>query len=242
MNTPYLQIQDLTKSYSLKPVLRGINLDICRGERVALLGANGAGKTTLLRILAGLARPDAGTIRVNGLDIVRDVQQARHLVGFVAHQPYLYDELTALENLLFFGRMYAVKQVHERAAQLLNKVGLARRAHERVSTLSRGQVQRLSLARALLHSPQLLLLDEPDTSLDEEGNELLANILYEHTGHGGTTLFTTHNLEHALHWSNQVAMLNAGRVVYTRETEGLELYTLQEVYREVLKPRAKVLS
>ena len=242
MNTPYLQIQGLKKSYSFKPVLRGINLDICRGERMALLGANGAGKTTLLRILAGLTRPGAGTIRVNGLDIVRDAQQARHLVGFVAHQPYLYDELTALENLLFFGRMYAVKQVHERAAELLNRVGLARRAHERASTLSRGQVQRLSLARALLHSPQLLLLDEPDTGLDEEGNELLANILYEHTGHGGTTLFTTHNLEHALNWSNQVAMLNAGRVVYTRETEGLELDTLQEVYREMLKPRARVLS
>lgn len=242
MNTPYLQIQGLKKSYSLKPVLRGINLDIYRGERMALLGANGAGKTTLLRILAGLTRPGAGTIRVNGLDIVRDAQQARHLMGFVAHQPYLYDELTALENLLFFGRMYAVKQVHERAAELLNRVGLARRAHERASTLSRGQVQRLSLARALLHSPQLLLLDEPDTGLDEEGNELLANILYEHTGHGGTTLFTTHNLEHALNWSNQVAMLNAGRVVYTRETEGLELDTLQEVYREALKPRAKVLS
>jgi heme exporter protein A len=209
---------------------------------MALLGANGAGKTTLLRILAGLTRPGAGTIRVNGLDIVRDAQQARHLVGFVAHQPYLYDELTALENLLFFGRMYAVKQVHEGAAELLNRVGLARRAHERASTLSRGQVQRLSLARALLHSPQLLLLDEPDTGLDEEGNELLANILYEHTGHGGTTLFTTHNLELALSWSNQAAMLNAGRVVYTRETEGLELDTLQEVYREVLKPRAKVLS
>ena len=242
MNTPYLQIQGLKKSYSLKPVLRGINLDICRGEGMALLGANGAGKTTLLRILAGLTRPGAGTIRVNGLDIVRDAQPARHLVGFVAHQPYLYDELTALENLLFFGRMYAVKQVHERAAELLNRVGLARRAHERASTLSRGQVQRLSLARALLHSPQLLLLDEPDTGLDEEGNELLANILYEHTGHGGTTLFTTHNLEHALNWSNQVAMLNAGRVVYTRETEGLELDTLQKVYREVLKPRARVLS
>jgi heme exporter protein A len=242
MNTPYLQIQGLKKSYNLKPVLRGINLDICRGERMALLGANGAGKTTLLRILAGLTRPDAGTIHVNGLDIVRDAQQARHLAGFVAHQPYLYDELTALENLLFFGRMYTVKQVHERAAELLNRVGLARRVHERVSTLSRGQVQRLSLARALLHSPQLLLLDEPDTGLDEEGNELLANILYEHTENGGTTLFTTHNLEHALNWSNRVAMLNAGRVVYTRETEGLELDTLQEVYREVLKPRAKVLS
>ena len=172
----YLSVKGLKKSYNLKPVLRGVDLDIRRGERLALLGTNGAGKTTLLRILAGLTKPDTGTVCVNGLDIVHDAQQTRRLAGFVAHQPYLYDELTAMENLLFFGRMYAVKQVHERAAELLNRVGLAKRAHERVSTLSRGQVQRLSLARALLHSPQLLLLDEPDTGLDEEGDELLANI------------------------------------------------------------------
>lgn len=240
MNAPYLQIRGLKKSYTLKPILRGIDLDIYSGERMALLGANGAGKTTLLRILAGLSKPDTGTICMNGLDIVHDAQRVRHRIGFVAHQAYLYDELTVMENLLFFGRMYAVKQVHERAAVLLNRVGLARRAQERVSTLSRGQVQRLSLARALLHSPQLLLLDEPDTGLDEEGNELLANVLYEHTEQAGTTLFTTHNLEHALNWSNRVAMLHAGRVVYTRETEGLELDTLQEAYREVLKSKARI--
>jgi heme ABC exporter ATP-binding subunit CcmA len=240
MKTPYLQIQGLKKSYTLKPILRGIDLDLYRGERVALLGANGTGKTTLLRILAGLTKPSAGTICNGGLDIVHDAQRVRHLVGFVAHQPYLYDELTAMENLLFFGRMYAVKQVHERAAELLNRVGLARRAQERVSTLSRGQVQRLSLARALLHSPQLLLLDEPDTGLDEEGNELLADILYEHTEKDGTTLFTTHNLEHALSWSNQIAILHAGRVIYTRKTEELKLRDLQEVYHEVINSKKKI--
>ncbi len=238
----YLSIQGLKKSYTFKPILRGIDLELYRGERLALLGANGTGKTTLLRILAGLAKPGAGTININGMDIVRDAQQVRQFVGFVAHQPYLYDELTALENLVFYGRMYAVKEVHERAADLLNRVGLARCARERVSTLSRGQVQRLSLARALLHSPQLLLLDEPDTSLDEEGNELLAKILYEHSEHKGTTLLTTHNLEHALGWSDRIAILHAGRVVYTRVTEGLELDDLQEAYHEVLKPKAKILS
>ncbi len=125
MKTPYLQIQGLKKSYTLKPILRGIDLDLYRGERVALLGANGTGKTTLLRILAGLTKPSAGIICNGGLDIVHDAQRVRHLVGFVAHQPYLYDELTAMENLLFFGRMYAVKQVHERAAELLNRCSVS---------------------------------------------------------------------------------------------------------------------
>lgn len=238
----YLSIKGLKKTYTFKPILRGIDLELDRGERMALLGANGTGKTTLLRILAGLTKPSAGTICIEGLDIVHDAQQIRHLVGFVAHQPYLYDELTALENLLFFGRMYAVKEVRERATELLNRVGLAKRARERVSTLSRGQVQRLSLARALVHSPQLLLLDEPDTGLDEEGNVLLATILREHTESGGTTLFTTHNLEHALSWSNRLAVLSAGRVGYTRETEGLEAGDLQAVYHEALRPKAKILS
>ncbi len=121
-----------------------------------------------------LSSPTAGTVCLNGLDIERDAQGIRRLVGFVAHTPYLYDELTALENLLFFGKMYSVKDAKERTRQLLQRVGLEKRANERVHTLSRGQVQRLSLARALLHSPQLLLLDEPDTGLDQEGNELLA--------------------------------------------------------------------
>src|SRR2546429_5852233 len=198
MKTLYLQIQGLKKSYTLKPILRGIDLDLYRSERVALLGANGTGKTTLLRILAGLTKPSAGTICSGGLDIVHDAQRVRHLVGFVAHQPYLYDELTAMENLLFFGRMYAVRRCKERAGVLLERVGLAKRAGERTNALSRGQVQRLALARALLHEPRLLLLDEPDTGLDEEGIALLETLLQEHRQGGGAILLTTHHLERAL--------------------------------------------
>lgn len=202
---------------------------------MALLGANGSGKTTLLRILAALIKPDTGTVCIGGWDIERDAQQVRRLVGFVTHQPYLYDELTTLENLLFFGRMYAVRRPRERAAELLQRVGLAKRAGERAGALSRGQAQRLALARALLHSPQLLLLDEPDTGLDEEGNELLETLLQEHIERGGTTLFTTHNLERALKLSDRIGMLGSGRVVYQQETGGLELGGVRQVYQEVLR-------
>ena len=208
-----MEIRGLKKTFGLKPILRGIDLTLPRGERVALLGANGAGKTTLLRILAGLTKPTGGTACINGLDIVQDAQQVRHLVGFVAHQPYLYEELTAMENLLFFGRMYTVKHLQQRAAELLSRVGLARRTQERVSALSRGQVQRLSLARALLHSPQILLLDEPDTGLDEEGHILLETLLDEHTAQAGTTLFTTHHLELAQKLSDRIVTLSGGRII-----------------------------
>src|SRR5437763_8130442 len=156
MNGSSLEVKGLKKSFGLKPVLRGVDLTLCSGECMALMGANGAGKTTLLRILAGLTKPGAGSASIGGLDIVRDAQHIRHLVGFVAHQPYLYDELTALENLHFFGRMYGVKQVQERAKGLLEQVGLVRWANERVNALSRGQVQRVALARELWHSSKLL--------------------------------------------------------------------------------------
>jgi heme ABC exporter ATP-binding subunit CcmA len=235
MNGFSLEVQGLKKSFGFKPILRGVNLNASAGERVALLGANGAGKTTLLRILAALSSPTAGTVCLNGLDIERDAQGIRRLVGFVAHTPYLYDELTALENLLFFGKMYSVKDAKERSRQLLQRVGMEKRANERVHTLSRGQVQRLSLARALLHSPQLLLLDEPDTGLDQEGNELLADILSEHIMQGGAVLFTTHQLERALALSDTVLMLSGGRIVSRQATKGLALDSMRQHYHEVLQ-------
>ena len=137
MSAPYLEIHGVKKSFGLKPVLRGIDLSLNAGQRVALLGANGAGKTTLLRILAGLARPDSGKITFTGLDLTRQAHEVRREVGFVAHQPYLYEELTALENLIFFARMYDVEQPQLRATQLLQRVDLAKKARDRTRTLSR---------------------------------------------------------------------------------------------------------
>lgn len=230
----YVSIASLKKSYGLKPILRGIDITIQQGERIALLGANGTGKTTLLRILAGLSRPNAGTISIEGLDLLQDAQAIRRLVGFVAHQPYLYEELTALENLLFFGRMYTVEHAQERAIRLMQRVGLEKRMRERVSTFSRGQVQRLAWARALLHSPHLLLLDEPDTGLDQEGYALIDTLLQEHTARGGTTLFTTHSLERALSLGTSIILLNKGRVTYRHSTEALVVEELQRVYQKAV--------
>ena len=235
MSKPYLEIQGLKKSFSLKPILRGVDLTLDQGERMALLGANGTGKTTLLRILAGLTKPGAGTVRIGGWDIEREAQQVRHLVGFVGHQPYIYEDLTALENLLFFGHMYKVKQARERAAELLMRVGLTKRAGERAGAFSRGQLQRLALARAMLHSPQLLLLDEPDAGLDEEGHELLETLLREHTERHGTTLFTTHNFERALKFSDRIGVLGGGRVAYQQESGALEPGSVRQAYQEVLR-------
>jgi heme ABC exporter ATP-binding subunit CcmA len=234
--SPCMDIIGLKKSYGLKPILRGIDLVIEPGERVALLGANGTGKTTLLRILAGLTKPSAGSITIEEFDILRDAQAVRRLVGFVAHQPYLYEELTALENLLFFGRMYSVEHAQERALMLIQRVGLEKRMRERINTFSRGQIQRLAWARALLHTPRVLLLDEPDTGLDQEGQMLIDSLLQEHTERGGTTLFTTHQLERAVNIGTRVVVLNKGRIVYQCATASVTLDELQHVYQQVVTP------
>jgi heme ABC exporter ATP-binding subunit CcmA len=230
-----VEAQGLKKSYGLKPILRGIDFALQQGQRMALLGANGAGKTTILRILAGLSRPSAGIVRVTGIDLLRDTQRVRQRVGLVAHQPYLYDELTVVENLLFFARLYAVERAQERVRELVERLGLEKRARERVSSLSRGQVQRVAWARALVHDPHLLLLDEPDTGLDQEGQRLITDLLAEHRTRGGSVIFTTHQLEQALTLSDSIVMLRHGRIAYRQDRAALTLQDLQEAYGEVVR-------
>jgi heme exporter protein A len=206
--------EDVRKTFDLKPVLRGVSLTVAPGATVALVGPNGAGKTTFLRILATLARPTAGEIAIDGLDIRRDGPAIRQRIGFAGHIPLLYDELTAEENLLFFARMYGVRDGQARVGELLERVGLRLKAKDLVRNLSRGQAQRLALARALLHDPRLLLLDEPDAGLDEQAIALLEDILSERAAAGQTTLFTTHDLAWGLRVADRAVALVAGRVSY----------------------------
>jgi len=206
--------RDVRKTFEFKPVLRGVSLMVPVGAVVALLGPNGAGKTTLLRILATLARPSAGEVTIDGLDLRRDAQAIRRRIGYLGHQPMLYDELTATENLDFFARMYSVQYRRARVSALLERVGLRHKAKDRARDLSRGQTQRLALARALLHEPSLLLLDEPDSGLDEQGIALLEEILRERADAGQTTILTTHDLAWGLRVADRAVALVAGRVTY----------------------------
>lgn len=235
MSGPYLELRGLKKSFGLKPILRGVDLDIQRGERVALLGANGTGKTTLLRLLAGLLKPDGGTICLEGVDVRREQQHLRRQVGFVGHQPYLYTELSVLENLVFFGHLYGVKQSEVQAMKLLEQVGLGQRARERVGVLSRGQLQRVALVRALLHSPDLLLFDEPDTGLDDAGVALLEKTLQTQAAQNGVVLFTTHQLEHAFAFSDRMLVLHQGRIVFQHASAALNMESFRQAYQKVVQ-------
>jgi heme ABC exporter ATP-binding subunit CcmA len=206
--------KDVRKTFEFKPVLRGVSLTIPTSATVALLGPNGAGKTTFLRILATLARPSAGEVTIDGLDLRRDTQAIRGRIGYLGHQPLLYDELTAEENLLFVARMHGVRDGQARVGALLERVGLGLKARDRVRDLSRGQTQRLALARALLHEPTLLLLDEPDAGLDEQGVALLEDVLRERSATGQTAILTTHDLAWGLRVAARAVALVTGRVVY----------------------------
>ena len=177
-----IRANGLEKRYGDKRVLRGLDLELARGEFLVVTGPNGSGKTTLLRLCVGLAQPTAGRL---------EVDVPRGLVGFLAHEPLVYRELTALENLDLYGRLYRVPERRERIGMLLERFRLWDARSQRVGSFSRGMLQRLALCRALLHEPELYVLDEPFTALDAEGAELLDRELGERRG-GATFLVATH--------------------------------------------------
>jgi heme exporter protein A len=195
-------------------VLRGINLHINEGEFVTLLGANGAGKTTLLHIVASLSRPTAGDVFINGYHLAEAASELRRFIGLVSHKTLLYDDLTGEQNLRFYARMYDVPQPAERIKTVLSQVGLLRRASDPVRTYSRGMQQRLAIARAILPNPPILLLDEPDTGLDQHAADMLSNLLHAVDVSQRTILMTTHNLERGISLGNRMIILAKGKIVY----------------------------
>ncbi|HZD10572.1 MAG TPA: ABC transporter ATP-binding protein, partial [Candidatus Binatia bacterium] len=166
-----IKIEGLVKNYGMLPVLRGANLHVSEGEFVTLVGANGAGKTTLLRIVATLLSPTAGSVSVGGWPLPQHAEKVRRHLGLVSHHALLYGDLTAAENLMFFARLYHLDNREERVANALRTVGLLARQRDAVRTFSRGMTQRLTLARATLHEPDVLLFDEPYTGLDQEASQ-----------------------------------------------------------------------
>jgi heme ABC exporter ATP-binding subunit CcmA len=201
----------LERSFGHVRVLRGIDLEVRRGDVLVVVGPNGAGKTTLLRVLAGLARPSAGEVRVLGRKLERTAPEARRPIGFVSHQSLLYDDLTLAENVALAARLYGMARPRAAAMHALQSVELAERAHQRPRELSRGLLQRAAVARALVHDPLLLLLDEPFTGLDVPAAERLRELLVERQRRGLGLLLVTHHLEEAWDLATRVAVLSGGR-------------------------------
>ncbi len=208
---PLLEARGLRRSFGRMQVLRNIDLALSPGEALAVAGPNGAGKTTLLRLLAGLMRPTAGEIRVLGRPLTRGDGEARRALGLVSHQSLLYDDLSLRENLEFAARLYGLDRPRERAFAGLEAAGLAGRADESPRRLSRGLTQRAAIARALLHRPRILLLDEPFTALDAASADRLREELRRRLAEGLGLIIVTHHLSEVWEVASRIAVLVEGR-------------------------------
>ena len=218
------------------PVLRGMSLELQTGQSLALVGPNGAGKSTLLRTLAGLIRPTRGRITIRGQPVSSGNLDARRQIGLVGHQAMLYPELTARENLRFYGRLYRLDGLEGRIEEALGVMDLSRQADTPARALSRGMTQRLALCRALLHQPRLLLLDEPDTGLDARAYDALTAAI-QAGRRDRAMVMATHDLRRVLELADAVAFLRGGRIAETLSTVGRSLGELQDQYAEVLSRR-----
>jgi heme exporter protein A len=203
------------KFYGDYPALRDVRLEIEPGSCLALIGRNGAGKTTLLRIIAGFSQPGRGKVRIMGQE-PREAG-ARQKMGFIGHGISVYDELSALENLTLFGKLYNLPNPQASALEWLERTGLARVANGLVREFSRGMRQRLAVARAFLHEPSVLLLDEPFTALDDKAIAVLQRLLREALASGKTIVMSTHQLREALELATHVALLKRGQVAFFGE-------------------------
>jgi heme exporter protein A len=210
LSEPAVAVSGLRREYGERPALAGVDLTLAAGESLVVLGPNGAGKTTLLRILATLLRPSSGDVRVLGARLPGEAWKARGRIGLLGHEALLYRDLSGRENLRFHARLHGMRGAAAEAQidALLSAVGMERRADERVAELSAGMRQRLAICRCVLHEPELLLLDEPDSNLDLEGRELARALIGP--GEGRTRVLVTHDPERALPDADQALRLGAG--------------------------------
>jgi heme exporter protein A len=249
---PMIEVKNLVKSFGSKYALRGVTLRVMPGESLVIFGPNGAGKTTLVRILSSLSRPSSGTVRIGGLDLLKHADGIRRYLGVVSHAPLLYDSLTAEENLRFFAGLYGMNRPEERIKAMLQRVGLYSRRGDLVRTFSRGMVQRMAIARALLHDPEVLLLDEPDTGLDPQAAEMLHDLLSELSRRSGagapasdasierprTIVTVTHSIERGLAIADKVVILTGGRLAFEAPVNGMDAAAFRPIYDEKCAPPA----
>ena len=229
-----IQVRGLRKGFGDWPVLWDLDLTVDWGEFLVIFGANGAGKTTLLKVLSTQARPDDGEVWIGGVERSRGAAGIRRMVGVIAHRTLLYEDMSCEENLIFYSRMFGLKNAQRRSEEVMRLVGLEGLKNHKVRTLSHGMQKRLSIARAVLHEPPVLLLDEPEAGLDQEAVEMLGGLLEGWKSEGRTVVMTTHNLEQGLVWGERVAILSEGKIAFEEARGSLDVAGFRGTYREHL--------
>jgi len=229
---PALQVQGLRKDFGHLEALRGIDFELKKGEFLSLFGPNGAGKTTMIRILSALTRPSSGTARVAGYDVTETDPEMRREIGVIAHDSFLYADLSSLENIRFYAALYGIEGAEERAVEVIDEVGLKSRMHDRVRTFSRGMLQRLSIARAIVHNPSILFLDEPYTGLDQHASEILKEQLQALHTERRTILMTTHDFTRGLEMCDRVAIMVRGKLALWQTVDHIDPAGFEKLYLE----------
>jgi ABC-type multidrug transport system ATPase subunit len=227
---PALEVADLSKTFGNQFALRKVSFQLRAGDFLTIFGPNGAGKTTLIRILSTLSKPSSGKAKIGNHSLPTESEEIRRQIGVIAHQTFLYEDLTADENLRFYGKLYSVPNLEDRIESIISEVGLGLRRRDRVRTFSRGMQQRLSIARAMIHDPLFLFLDEPYTGLDQHASEMLSNWLKRVRSSNRTTLMVTHDLERGLDMADRVAVLNSGKIVFDKMRSEIDPKSFRETY------------
>jgi heme exporter protein A len=225
-----IHVDGVTKRFGRVLALRGVNLQLRQGRCLGIFGPNGAGKTTLLKILSTLIRPSTGSVSIAGYDTVRQAEKIRPLLGVLSHRSFLYGHLTAIENLQFYGRLFGVKKLPERIAEILEAVDLEMHAQRLVRTYSRGMQQRLAIARVLLHSPPIILLDEPYTGLDQRAILHVQGLLHQSHIPDRTIILSTHDLQRGLELCDDIAIQCHGKIVYYGPALGIDSRSFEKLY------------
>jgi heme exporter protein A len=223
-----LDVTGLVRRFGEREALREVDVKLPSGQTLAVFGPNGAGKTTLLRVLGTLLLPHAGSVRVLGSELPHDAHAVRARIGFLGHETLLYRELTGRENLTFYARLYGIARPQDRLRSLLEATAMTARADDPVHSLSRGMVQRLAICRAVLHEPELLLLDEPFAGLDPDAEELVEPLIGRSSG--CTRVLVTHDIERGLTQSDLVLGLRDGRVLLTGSTRECNASEVRALY------------
>jgi len=230
---PVVEVADLARSFARRKAVAGVTFSLAAGECLAVFGPNGAGKTTLLRVLAGLLKPSSGSARIAGIALPAG-GDVRSRVGLISHHTMLYEALSPRENVSFAARLYSVADVSTRVEDSLRRMAMLERADAPVRSLSRGMQQRVSIARAMVHAPQLVLADEPYSGLDESGARALTTLLQELRSSGAAIIIVTHNLAEGLSLATHAAVMRSGRFVRYDRRSQVDVTTCSSTYREAL--------
>ena len=230
-----IEVRHLRKAFGTLKAVDGVDFELKQGEFLTVFGPNGAGKTTLIKILAGLTQPSSGTAKVAGFDIAEGHPEMRKEIGIISHATALYADLTPLENLIFFARMHGLKQPEDRALKVIEEVGLSPRRNDRIRTFSRGMLQRLSIARAVLHDPAILFLDEPFTGLDLHATNVLKEHLQRLHDRHRTILMTTHDISCGLEMCDKVALQVQGKFAFLENIADVDKDQFESIYFDAVR-------